>query len=950
MDHPGVEPGLLSGFRILVRSVRHTQRGKIDKVLSPHILARFSRKGRLFGEFFTIGGNKNKMRTVPPWKWFLILFVILVSALYLYPSVVWYRMDPEIRNKSNPRTERIVEIDSEIEQIRSATDTESMSRLAELEEERQDIRDRLHNLRKKAIPLGLDLAGGMHVVLEVEGATETETDDTRDTGRTQSLLDQALTVYRARIDKLGLTEPVVEKQPPGRILIQIPGVKNPEDVLSILRATAKLEFRLVAPQEISARTMQAVREALPTIEDRVPSGYPGVQIAERDIESVSRAINLARLDIPPDFSFFWGPVEIKRDTSETYRQLYLLEDDIKMGGETLTKAYVDYQTTLVTQPIVSLEFNKQGTAQFARVTSEHVNEHLAIVLDGNVYSAPNINEPIRQGRAIISGSFTTSEAANLAVVLEAGALKTSVRIVENRSIGPSLGLDSIKKGITACLYGFAAVVIFMPLYYFISGAFANIALLLNLWILAAALAMFHATLTLPGIAGVILTIGMSVDANVLVFDRIREEIMARVGGLASAAIERGYGRALSAILDSNITTLLTAIVLMQFGTGPIKGFAVTLSIGILISLFTALFVTRVFQDWRNVGKKNEDISIGPVTFLMKVNIDFLKYGPIFIAISAVLLIGGVGYTVANWENLKGIELTGGSMVRLEFDKPVNAEDLRSQLTGPLNLPNPQIQAVGTENNEFIIRLKKGTTIPEQDVVEIVAGAGDVPDRAGEGVLYTKEGEPELDLANFVRVGLMVLNEDNHAELTSLESFSPSFGAELAQRGLYTVIFSWSMILLYLAVRFQFAYGVAAVAALIHDVLISLGALGIACQFGAMRELNLSTIAALLTVIGYSVNDTIVVFDRIRENRRGSRESLREIINKSINQSLSRTLITSLTTFLVVVVLFFAGGDVINDFAFVLMVGVIIGTYSSIYIGSYMLYAMQGRKETLRKVK
>jgi SecD/SecF fusion protein len=893
------------------------------------------------------------MRSVPLWKWLTILAVALVSLLYLYPSLIWYRLPADIRNEANPQTERIREIDAEIAGIRSATSEADLDRIAELEEERQGLRDDLFALRDSAIPLGLDLAGGMHVVLEVEEATKTAKAAGATAGEgPQSYLDQALTVYRARVDKLGLTEPIVEKQPPNRILIQIPGIKNPEDVLKILRATAKLEFHLTAPQQELVRTWDKVVAANPALGERVTVAYPSVQVAERDIDSVSRAISAIKLDIPRGYEFFWGPVEVsKADTARKYRQLYLLDEDVEMGGETLTRAMVDFQSNFVTQPVVSLEFDREGTTQFARVTTEHVNESLAIVLDDVVYSAPNIDEPIRQGRAVIRGSFTTAEAQSLAVVLEAGALQTEVRIVENRSVGPSLGRDSIRQGLIACLYGFVAILIFMPAYYFLSGVFANIALILNVLMLSAALAMFHATLTLPGIAGIVLTIGMAVDANVLVFDRIREEIMARGSGLATTAVERGYGRALSAILDSNVTTLLTALVLMNFGTGPIKGFAVTLSVGILISLFTALFVTRVFQDKATIGKKNDQISIGPVEFLMRANFDFMKYGPFFVVFSVILLVSGFGYTVTHWSDMKGIELTGGSMVRLQFAEATPTATVREQLTRDLKLETFQLQQVGTEQREFIIRLKQGATIPaDQEVVDIREGGADLVSRAGEGVIYTKPGEPEVDMANYVAVGLDKLNPDFPITLISMESFTPSFGAELAQEGIYAVIFSWFFILVYLGLRFQFAYGIAALVALIHDVFVALGALGISSQFGVIRELNLSTIAALLTVIGYSVNDTIVVFDRIRENRRGSKEPLGIIINRSINQSLSRTLITSLTTLLVIVILFFFGGDVINDFAFVLMVGIGVGTYSSIYVASYLLYVWQGRKETVRAVK
>ena len=348
--------------------------------------------------------------------------------------------------------------------------------------------------------------------------------------------------------------------------------------------------------------------------------------------------------------------------------------------------------------------------------------------------------------------------------------------------------------------------------------------------------MFHATLTLPGIAGVILTIGMAVDANVLTFDRIREEIIARGGGLATTAIERGYSRALSAILDGNVTTLLTALVLMQFGTGPIKGFAVTLSVGILISLFTALFVTRVFQDKVTIGKKNDQISIGPVRFLMDVNFDFMKYGPIWTAFSAVMLTSGAFYTITHWSAMKGIELTGGSMVRVKFEQPTETSVVRSQPTDGLKLSSFQLQQVGTERKEFIVRLKKDAVIPtDQTVVKVVQAEPGKDEHSGQGVIYTKGREPEVDMANYVTVGLDKLNPDFPIEMISMESFSASFGAELATEGIWAVVVSWAFILLYLAFRFQFAYGVAAVVALIHDVAVALGALGISSQFGVIRR-------------------------------------------------------------------------------------------------------------------
>ncbi len=896
------------------------------------------------------------MHAVPLWKWLVILGSVLVGIYYLYPSFIWYTYPPDIRNSTDPKTPEIMEIDQKLAEIRSATgEARNETALRELETERQELTDSLHKLRKRALPLGLDLAGGMHVVLEIakspgaEESTAEEKAENQQEGM-QTLLDQALTVYRARIDKLGLTEPVVEKQPPNRILIQIPGVKNPDDVLGILRATARLVFKLTAPPELFIRTIDAVIRANPALEGRLrpPASSVQTEVAEEDVASVSRALKASALEVPPGYSFMWGPLEIRRDTGQKYRILSLIEDKTQMGGETLLRANVDFQTTVVTQPIVSFEFNREGTAQFARITTENVQKNLAIILDGVVYSTPLIKQPIRGGSGMIEGSFTTEDASALAIVMEAGALKTDVRIIENRSIGPSLGMDSIKQGFTAAMWGLIITIVFMVVYYAVAGVLADFALLLNLFLLIASMAMLQASLTLPGIAGVILTIGMSVDANVLVFERIREEIKGRLTGAAPAAIERGYSRALSAILDGNVTTILTALILMQYGTGPIKGFAVSLTVGLVISMFTALFVTRVFQDWRAVGRKNDELSMGTLRFMENTQIDFMKIAPPFIVISIVVIVVTMSYTLFNWSKILGLELTGGTMVRLHFEQPTDIEKVRDQLTNDLKLESASIQELGTESKEFIVRVKKGTAIPEdQQVVQVLPDDGSVGERMSTGVIRTRENEPEVDLGNYIVAGLDKLNEEFKVNIAGMESFAASFGGEMATKGLIIVVFSWVAILAYVSFRFQFAYAAAAVVALVHDVLVSLGMLGFAHVFGYPRELNLSVIAALLTIIGYSVNDTIVIFDRIRENRRGSRETLRDIINKSVNQTLSRTIITNMTVMMVVTILFFFGGDVINDFAYVLMIGSISGSYSTIFIAGYLLYQWQGRKEILR---
>ncbi|MBW7937431.1 MAG: protein translocase subunit SecF [Candidatus Omnitrophica bacterium] len=308
----------------------------------------------------------------------------------------------------------------------------------------------------------------------------------------------------------------------------------------------------------------------------------------------------------------------------------------------------------------------------------------------------------------------------------------------------------------------------------------------------------------------------------------------------------------------------------------------------------------------------------------------------------------LGYTLFNWSKIQGLELTGGTMVRLHFEEPVSIETLRTQLSDDLMLESASIQELGTDSQEFLIRVKKGTSIPEgQQVVEILPDDGTSGERMAAGVIRTRADEPEVDLGNYIVSGLDKINANMKVNIVGMESFAASFGGEMARTGIIIVVLSWVAILIYVSLRFQFAYAAAAVVALVHDVLVSLGMLGFSHVFGIERELNLSVIAALLTIIGFSVNDTIVIFDRVRENRRGGRESLRDIINKSINQTLSRTIITSLTVLMVVMILFLFGGDVINDFSFVLLVGVIAGSYSTIFIAGYLLYHWQGRRETLR---
>ena len=828
----------------------------------------------------------------------LVLIVALIAAAvyYLLPSVEFYSMADDERE---------------------AMELKSPGQLVDL--------------KKRSLNLGLDLQGGIHLVLEVktEGMEQQEAQDA---------VAQAQEVIRNRVDQFGVAEPTIQRQGENRIIIELPGVQDVQRAKDLVGQTALLEFQLLEPAEDRTRLIQRIDQVLAPKEESaeeeeedlllssttesaplssmLSGAGEDLTVAGRDLQRVKNLLNTPEAQelIPADVEFLFSSKPAGAEGNEFYF-LYLVRKRPEMTGHMIQDAFVSIGQVVeyMGQPIVNFSTTDEGVRLFSRITGSHIGERMAIVLDESVYSAPVIQSKISEGRGIITGSGTQEEAKDLAIVLRAGALPAEVEIIEDRTVGPSLGRDSIEQGKTAAIYSMVLVVIFMVLYYRAAGLIADCALLLNMLFIMAVLAGFHATLTLPGIAGIILTIGMAVDANVLIFERIREEL--RSGKTVRAAIDSGYGHALSAIIDANVTTFLVGIVLYQFGTGPIRGFALTLCIGIISSLFTAFFVTRTIFELITRKSEQSTLSIGPVGLFSNLNIRFLSLRNIgFGTSAAVLLIGIVSILGINGIR-KGIDFAGGTLLELHFDPAVQVEDIRSQLgrvpvgDTEIDLSKSEIKQFGSEN-DILIRVSE-------------SGAGTEVADGIMGVL--KSG--------------FVDNIEEMEWIRRQEKVGPKIGSELSNAAVRAVLVALALILIYMAWRFhRFLYGIAAVVALFHDVLITLGLLSL---FDI--EITLAVVAALLAIVGYSLNDTIVVFDRIRENlHTARRQGFDGTVNQSINECLSRTLITSATTLMAVLVLMIFGGEVNRDFTITLMIGVVVGTYSSVFVASPVLYLGQQR--------
>ncbi|RMG57260.1 MAG: protein translocase subunit SecDF [Bacteroidetes bacterium] len=825
----------------------------------------------------------------------------------------------------------------------------------------------------------------------------------------KSAIDRTFNIIRTRIDQFGVVSPNLQLQEgTGRILLELPGVKEPERVRKLLRSTAKLEFytnyswreaypvlvdinaklralqgledtasteTVDAPQpdetelaeivepdttaedtsftstenlgaddstdvpfdqlseaEQEARRREFEREnplwALLTPADfetfnRVGSESPmvGVVLAS-DTAKMRRIDQILAMEeiqsiIPPKMRFAWT-FKPRGTQGGGYYELIAIFDDgtPALSGEEISLARQDFDPNNPSESIVSMRMTPEGTKEWARITEANVGKHISILLDGKVYSYPVVNDPIRNGNTQISGGFTIQEAQDLANVLKAGQLPVPARIEGEETVGPTLGAENITSGLNSFLLAFLVTLIFMGVYYARAGIVANVALLANLLFILGCSAAFTIVLTLPGIAAIVLTVGMAVDANVLIFERIREEL-ARDKTL-KASIKAGFSNAFSSVMDANITTFLTGVVLYAVGIGPIRGFAVSLMIGIITSLISALIITRLILDYyANKGKGSIAFGFSWTTGLFdKVKLQMVNRRKIFYGVSgglvlvSLILMLTVGFKT-------GVDFKGGRQFVVEFTdangnpaplSDVDVEVIRGDLTAAF------------ENNEPVIK-----TLRYDNQLMIT----------------TSYLVAERDSTNFVEETMIKGLDQNYSNLThtviSTSDVGPTVASDIREAAYLSVIFSLLIIFFYILVRFRkWQYSLGAIVAVFHDVIITLGVFSLLSLFDLPFnvEINQAMIAALLTIIGYSINDTVVVFDRIRENIGEMKSSaLSFIYNTSIDQTISRTLITSLTTFLTALILFLFGGDVIRGFVFAIMVGISVGTYSSIFVAS-----------------
>ncbi len=699
-------------------------------------------------------------------------------------------------------------------------------------------------------------------------------------------VNQSLEIIRNRIDQFGVAEPVIIRQGSDEIVIQLPGVKDPDRALKLLGDTAQLEFKLVAETE-GVNIDQLIAQA-------AESGQWSGKWAERDeIATLNRLLSNS---LPTNTSIFFEKITDKQTGIESSRPI-LLENKVLMTGDMVKNAQVRIGGSF-NEPYVSIDMTSRGGKTFATLTENNVGRRMAIVLDGVVKSAPVIREKILGGSAQISGSFTHEDASDLAIVLRVGALPAPVDVIQNMTVGSSLGKDSINKGLTSGIFGALMVLGFMIIYYRLPGIIANFALALNILFLFSGLAILNATLTLPGIAGIILSIGMAVDANVLIFERMREEYS--IGKSVRSSIDGGFGKALWTIVDSQVTTLITAMALFLFGTGPIKGFAVTLSLGIIFNLFTALFCSRLIFDTLSAKQMIKKLSF--LQFTKQPNIDFMKIKTITFSISGVLvLIGLIAlFQIARGSANLGVDFSGGSLLQYQAQQSFTMAEVRDAFHNN-NMEGVNLQEVENENR-LIVKVKKSEAV--------VANLSDQVDE----ILST-----ELGGKGFV--------------LESQSEIGSSVSAVLRNKAIQAILISLAGVIIYLAFRFDISFGVSAAIATFHDVMVVLGI----CWLLNI-EITLLIVTALLTLAGYSLNDSVVVFDRIRENMRKTErfKLTTSIINTSVNQVIGRTIVTSLTSAMVLLALFIFGGSVIHDFSFALLSGILVGTYSSIFIASPLL--------------
>ncbi|KKC39462.1 preprotein translocase subunit SecD/SecF [Devosia epidermidihirudinis] len=691
--------------------------------------------------------------------------------------------------------------------------------------------------------------GKLTITLTQEGINE----------RMSALVAQSIEVIRKRVDELGTTEPSIQRQGTNRVLVQVPGFGDSQRLKDIISRTARLTFHLVYP---GMTATQAKAQGLPAGTMILPSQDGGEE---------------------------------------------LLYDDVALGGESLVDAQPSYDQQRA-MPVVSFRFDTRGAITFGQLTSANVGKRFAIVLDNTVITAPVIQQAITGGSGQISGSFTTSSANDLAVLLRAGALPASLDVVEERTVDASLGADSIQHGLTAGIVASVLVISFMVIAYGLFGIFANISLILNIVLIFGALSMLGATLTLPGIAGIVLTIGMAVDANVLIYERMREE--QKAGKSPLQAINAGFERAWGTIIDSHLTQLIAAIVLYFLGSGPVQGFAVTLALGILTSLFTSYTVTLYFVGMWYRARRPKTLKIQHFRFIPDgTKIPFMKISRYVIAFSIVASLVSLGSAYFKGFNL-GIDFVGGTAIVIQHDGgPADVGQVREALDG-LNLGEVQVQGFGT---------------PEDVLVRVQA----------------QEGGQDADQVAVSKIREALATENY--TIRSTEAVSGTVSGELAWKGVIALVISLVAILVYIWFRFEWQFAMAAVTTTTHDVIMTIGLFSL-----TGLEFNLTSIAAVLTLVGLSLNETVVVSDRVRENLRKHRKMpLPDLIDLSINQTIVRTSLTQFTVFLALIPLVIFGGEVIRSFTIAMTFGCLVGMYSSIIVNGPILinFGLKSRSET-----
>jgi SecD/SecF fusion protein len=813
----------------------------------------------------------------------------------------------------------------------------------------------------------------------------------------ESAIANSYNIIRTRIDRFGVSQPNIQRlEGSGRILVELPGIKEPERVRKLLQGTASLEFwetydnadifksleaanvkikeirdaqaKLaegevniatpeVLPQDTTAKTGE--NELIDMLKDKAdttnvakadmakdfplfailnPStnsqgqlmGGPVVGMAHyKDTATINEYLKISQVKtlFPRDLKLLWGVKSPRWDKSESFFELIAIKVNSRDGrapldGGVITDAREEFGQNQSTAE-VTMAMNAEGARVWARLTADNIGKSIAIVLDNYVYSYPNVNQEIQGGRSSITGDFTITEAKDLANILKSGKLPAPAHIVQEEIVGPSLGQSAIDSGLLSFVFSFIIVLLFMLGYYsFRAGLIADFALVANLFFIFGVLASFQATLTLPGIAGIVLTLGMAVDANVLIFERIREEL--RGGKGLALAVADGYKNAFSAIIDGNVTTLLTAVILYIFGSGPIRGFATTLVIGILTSLFCALFLSRLIIQYM-VDKKFKltfSTSFSEKLF-NNAKFDFIKSRKIAYVISVTVLVIGIGSLAIRGLN-PGIDFAGGRSYVVKFtnQESVSTVEIGQSLRAVLG-ESPEVKTFGDANQVKITTKYK------------IAEDGENIDNEVDSLIH-------IGLKPFMPEGTDISTFRNDYKQSSIK-VGPTIASDIKQEAILAIFFALIVIFLYILVRFKnWRYGTSAVIALFHDVFIVIGIFSLLYNrvpFGL--EIDQAFIAAILTIIGYSINDTVIVFDRIREYvGLYPKRDRKETINSALNDTLSRTFATSFSTLVVLIPIFIFGGEVIRGFIFGLIVGIVVGTYSSLFVASPIAYDLE----------